>query len=100
MNKIRICGYTYRVVFEQEPIIYDNELCEGYCDNVRQIIQVAGGMGHDRTRHILLHEIVHAIYHIFGDRAEWNQECVCDLVTSGTLQVLKDNPMWAEWFLT
>ena len=98
METIDILGYHYRVVFERDPIVYDSDVCEGYCNNVTQVIQVAADLAPDRKRDVMMHEIIHAIYHIIGDRDEWNQEKVCDCVGHGLTYVFKKNVQWLNWF--
>jgi hypothetical protein len=98
-DHIDILGYTYSVRFRLDPIVYDNDLCEGYCNNQDQRIEVSAELGPDRIRDVFIHEVIHAIYHIFGDRDEWTQERVCDLVGYGIIQVMRRNPDWAQWML-
>jgi hypothetical protein len=96
-SKILICGYTYTLFFRHAPIIKDGDLCEGWCDNAYQAIEIDVKLGHDRIRDIVMHEIIHAIYHIYGDRENWDQETVCDLIGHGLVGVLKSNPVLMSW---
>jgi len=63
--------------------------CYGDADSV---IKMKVGMPLSLTRECLLHEVIHAVYRIYGIQADDEEERIVNTLGVGLLKVMDDNP--------
>ncbi len=65
----------------------------GYCDNLKGHIKIADGLNDQRTAEVLLHEVLHAIFHQSGIEAtREGEEKVVSGMTYGLIGLIRHNP--------
>lgn len=60
-ESLRIGPYTYAVQFEDSPRGDRNEELYGHIIYGPQVVKIQGGLSHDRTMAIILHEAIHGL---------------------------------------
>jgi hypothetical protein len=70
----------------------------GQMDSVSQLIQVETGHGAARTREVVLHEILHALWSSRNLGEQADEEAVVTGLARGLTSVMADNPRLRAWF--
>lgn len=68
----------------------------GECDANNGIIRICEDLEPDHERYVLVHEILHALYHA-GDLAGREEESLVTVMAALWLQVWRDNPNLREY---
>ena len=93
-RRIAINGHTYTVTYQDHPLIGGEEH-EGFCDYANYRIVLQTGLSVERTRQVLMHEIVHVIegaYDTILDLNDDTREHKVEIVAQGLLAILTANP--------
>ena len=90
-KKVKIGCFTYTVEEWREDLAEAAE-CFGTCSDKHQVLQIATHHGDERTHATLLHEILHAIWHVWSIEAEDGEERTIQVITHGLMAVINDNP--------
>ena len=64
----------------------------GSCNHEKQTIKLSKEMTKERHAEVLLHEIIHAVFHAYNIRTEDGEERVTTSLANGLTQVFVDNP--------
>lgn len=71
----------------------------GDFDGHKYVIRMEKGITDDKTRDVLLHELLHAAYWIYGLKDEDEEERIVTVLTTAMLTMMRDNPKLVN-FLT
>lgn len=92
-EKIKIGIYEYVVKEVDSPIIIDNQLCKGSIAYDDLVINIKNSIPYDKKIQTLWHEIIHGIIRDWGVNINGDdEESKVDWISTGIVQVIKDNP--------
>ena len=89
-KKIKIGCYTYTI--KTWDNVGDEGDFYGSCSNRYHIIHISTRYSDEKVHAILLHEILHAIWHVWSLEDEDNEERTIQALTHGQIAVINDNP--------
>jgi len=97
--RIKVGPLTYRVSskaasHDREQVEQKSEL-DGVCDHTKQQISLSPQLLPDASRVVLVHELLHAIFHITGlghDMEDGTEEKLCRVLEGPLVMLLRDNP--------
>ena len=89
-KKVKVGPYTYQV--KTWDTGGDDNGCYGDCSNTHHVIHIGTRYSDTKVRAILLHEILHAIWHVWTIEDEDTEERMIQTLTHGLLAVINDNP--------
>lgn len=88
---IKVGHLTYTVEYaNKEQMDADNKY--GDCNHRREVIRLSRDMSVGRETEVLIHEIMHAICHVYGYNDDMKEEDTVTCISKGFAQVLMDNP--------
>ena len=87
--KIKILGQDWEIRFLSRSLMYQQN--NGTCYTLRKTIDIADDMELDATRHVITHELTHAVMNICGRVFEENipVESVCETVAMHIDEIAK-----------
>ena len=94
-ESVRILGLTYQVATETNTDFTDK--ANGHIDGDAQAIRIADGLGPDKERETLLHEVIHGTsFAMCSDLTEHQVRSMAN----GLYAVLRDNPDLVPYLTT
>lgn len=98
MNKIRVAHKSYSLKWADYGLT--DEPCNGICDHEGSKVLVYNKLtGWDR-KETLLHEVMHAVWHMWNMRDEAGEEETVSAMARGLTTVFKDNPELAKYLIS
>lgn len=100
-DSIKVGGHEFKIEY---PFAFSEDTCTGECDYMHGIIRISDFYRHkerdeQRKKSTLLHEILHAIDHIYNSRTINNSkhcERVIDCLEECWFQILTDNNLYLD----
>ena len=89
-ESLQIISSTYRLVVSDPGGLPDG--WGGYCDYETKVIKVVSGLHPQRTREVVLHEILHAIHFEMGLEDDGTEEEFTDRTARGLLAMAQTGP--------
>ena len=89
-KKVKIGCYTYAV--RTWDTVGEEDGYYGSCSNRHHIIHISTSYSDEKVRATLLHEILHAIWHVWDLEDEDTEERTISALTHGLMAVINDNP--------
>jgi hypothetical protein len=91
---VKIAHYDFLI--QQMGAVMESAEVHGMCDKSGQVIYIDTGATNAIQKDTLLHEIMHAIWWTAYLEDEDKEERVVSSLSTGLLQVLRDNPWVGE----
>lgn len=100
-DKIELLSRTYRIVWHSEPFpATDDELVQGECLNRAQELHINWEAQPSTVVEVLLHEVSHALYHMWGgEGVERDEEDFVNTITITQVTIMRQNPKLWRWML-
>lgn len=89
-DKIKIGSMEYEVKNTDEPILLDNQACNGIIDYENLLILIYKNRAIQKQEETFIHEILHGIIHERNLILE-DEEMIVEEISKGLYQVIKDN---------
>ncbi len=91
-KNVAVGGFVYDVHAWNHDEALAGDLL-GYCDNIKNQIKIADGLNDQRRAEVLLHEVLHAIFHQSGIEAtREGEEKVVSGMAYGLIGLIRQNP--------
>jgi hypothetical protein len=98
---VKIGAYRMRIAFTSHRTLPDMKFLNGLCDFDNGVIHInrdhARNHSPDRVLTTILHEIGHAINHVYGVRDESGEEGFVTGFSIGFVAFMIDNPSFHHW---
>ncbi|GAA0100802.1 hypothetical protein UT300012_15170 [Paraclostridium bifermentans] len=89
-NKIKIGSMEYEVKKTDEPILLDNQACNGIIDYENLSILIYKNRAIQKQEETFIHEVLHGIIHERNLILE-DEEIIVEELSKGLYQAIKDN---------
>ena len=93
--KIKVGFLTYKVEAIPKEVA-DAKGVYGYVNHTKQIIRVDEELSAERYKEVLLHEILHTVYNMWGINDGEQEEEIVNKMGNGLATVFRDNPKLKE----
>lgn len=94
---VRIGCFSYVVqVIEEEGAEIAG--IAGAMHSLRQRIRIRAGMTPQQVANTFIHEVLHAIHHVYGLRDGCDEETFTELSANGLCAFWQDNPKAVKWW--
>jgi hypothetical protein len=102
-TSVVIGGLNWRISFQDSHIAHPHGTAMGTTDPEAQEIIVSTMQHDDQQRRVLLHEMLHACYHVAGhrdaDELSLSEEMAISRVETSLFVALRDNPEVIKWLI-